>query len=529
MIAAPSPVPRQLTAGPLSCWLVGADLRRITVGGTEVVQRIYAAVRDGGWATLPLRISRQEIAQTATGFHVVTEVEGDHNGIAYQARVVHTGSTDGTVHVSFAGEARTAFASQRIGLCILHPLTLAGSGLHVTHDDGSSEHLTLPTAIAPWQPARRIRALQTTSGGARVQLEFSGTVFEMEDQRNWGDASFKTYCTPQDWPRPVAVAVGDRVAQGVVLSVLAVPDTDTALPAVTRLQIGERPRPRARLGHLCDAEHGHVLLPLDPLAQWKEQLAAAEFTRSRNGLPVVVTVSAEAVTPGFAQGLAAALPPDSELLVLDGAAASDCTTALEILRAAIPADVPVGSGSRHQFTEVNRGVSTAGDLLCFAINPLVHADDDWSLLENTAAFPAIVASARAWGRPLRIGPLALPPGDPRSATERGAAWLVATLARLLPVLEADDALTLAPASTLAVTPSGAVLSALAATSGLLPVDGTHDGIAAFATVTSSVTGTGKRIFIANTGHLPAAVLVTGIRQGGEALRLAPWTMAILDG
>jgi hypothetical protein len=34
----------------------------------------------------------------------------------------------------------------------------------------------------------------------------------MEDQRNWLDASFKTYSTPQERPKPVAVASGDRVA-----------------------------------------------------------------------------------------------------------------------------------------------------------------------------------------------------------------------------------------------------------------------------------------------------------------------------
>ena len=41
----------------------------------------------------------------------------------------------------------------------------------------------------------------------------------MEDQRNWTDASFKTYCTPLARPFPVPVQAGDRVDQRVALTV----------------------------------------------------------------------------------------------------------------------------------------------------------------------------------------------------------------------------------------------------------------------------------------------------------------------
>ena len=39
-----------------------------------------------------------------------------------------------------------------------------------------------------------------------------------EDQRNWTDASFKTYCTPLEIPYPVQVTKGDKVYQRIVLS-----------------------------------------------------------------------------------------------------------------------------------------------------------------------------------------------------------------------------------------------------------------------------------------------------------------------
>ncbi len=53
--------------------------------------------------------------------------------------------------------------------------------------------------------------------GARV--EFEGEVFEMEDQRNWTDASFKTYCTPLEIPYPVEVTKGTKISQKITISV----------------------------------------------------------------------------------------------------------------------------------------------------------------------------------------------------------------------------------------------------------------------------------------------------------------------
>ncbi len=41
----------------------------------------------------------------------------------------------------------------------------------------------------------------------------------MEDQRNWTDASFKTYCTPLEIPYPVEVAKGTKISQKIRISV----------------------------------------------------------------------------------------------------------------------------------------------------------------------------------------------------------------------------------------------------------------------------------------------------------------------
>lgn len=42
----------------------------------------------------------------------------------------------------------------------------------------------------------------------------------MEDQRNWTDSSFKTYCTPPQLPYPGKVAAGTRISQTVRLTLV---------------------------------------------------------------------------------------------------------------------------------------------------------------------------------------------------------------------------------------------------------------------------------------------------------------------
>ena len=54
-----------------------------------------------------------------------------------------------------------------------------------------------PSLVAPHQPFRNVRAiLHEVTPGVEVEVRMEGETFETEDQRNWSDASFKTYGTP---------------------------------------------------------------------------------------------------------------------------------------------------------------------------------------------------------------------------------------------------------------------------------------------------------------------------------------------
>ena len=54
--------------------------------------------------------------------------------------------------------------------------------------------------------------------GLRVTCKMIGDTFEMEDQRNWTDASYKTYVRPLALPHPYSLPAGETLRQSVELT-----------------------------------------------------------------------------------------------------------------------------------------------------------------------------------------------------------------------------------------------------------------------------------------------------------------------
>ena len=68
------------------------------------------------------------------------------------------------------------------------------------------------------QPFKEIRAIEhPVAPGVTARCLMTGDVFEMEDQRNWSDASYKTYVRPLALPWPYVMESGVRNHQSVEL------------------------------------------------------------------------------------------------------------------------------------------------------------------------------------------------------------------------------------------------------------------------------------------------------------------------
>ena len=208
--------PIRLKAGP---WSVEVErttgwARAIRLGGHEVGRAVYANVRDENWRTMSQRVVNHRAAQEEDRFEASWQIELDELGFSWETLVRCDGRS---LTIEWIGTANQEIRTRRTGLCFLHPLELKGLPIEVAHSDGSLEGGAFPTLVEPNQPFFDISAISHPVAGAKVRIGFAGEVFEMEDQRNWTDASFKTYCRPQSWDQPYTLAPGQKVHHGVHL------------------------------------------------------------------------------------------------------------------------------------------------------------------------------------------------------------------------------------------------------------------------------------------------------------------------
>lgn len=480
----PLPPPVLLRAGPLTLLYDHGDLRYIRLGDSLLLLRLYAAVRDQHWGTVPgsLRMIEQTIHPDS--FRLLYESEHRQEEIHFVWRGEITGDVQGVITFTMDGEARTRFARNRIGFCILHPASCAGTPCLVEHVDGTRSAAPLPEYIVPDQPVEpfsEMRALtMEMENGLRARLEMEGDIFEMEDQRNWTDASYKTFCTPLRLPYPVVIPAGTRIQQKITLSLENPPDVSAAVlptPSAHRLALDPgaemHPLPAVGLGFAeseaplsseqterlrrLSAAHLRVELRLsDP--RWRETLRAGTAQGAAIGAPLEIALLLPAEPEPALEALRTALkethaPQIARWLVLPERErmreAPDHARLLRAARAALQSlstRAEFAAGSNSDFLFANRFPPPAqADALTFAVNPQVHAFDNASLLETLEAQGAVIRSARhiAAGRPVIVSPVTLlprhnpysavplpwspPPADYRQPTLFGAVWTLGSL------------------------------------------------------------------------------------------------------
>jgi D-apionolactonase len=222
----PPPRARALVAGPLDFTLAGVDVQRVRLGALELVDRVYMSVRDRNWDTVLPRISRLRIRRGA-GDPLVVTFDGRNRAealdLAWQGTITVT--DDARIVYDMVGEAQSDFPYCRIGFCVLHAAAMAAGHPYVAETPGGPVSGVLPRLVAPQMivdgrdlplfPA--CSAIAVDLGGVVARADFEGSLFVMEDQRNWTDASFKTCCTGGT-PYPYQARRGQRFSQRVTIS-----------------------------------------------------------------------------------------------------------------------------------------------------------------------------------------------------------------------------------------------------------------------------------------------------------------------
>ena len=99
-----------LRAGPLTLFFEEGDLRYIRCGDREILRRVYVAVRDRNWGTVPPEFSGLQIEAGEDSFRISYEVENRQGEIDFFWGGTITGTAEGTVSFRMEGQARSTFS-----------------------------------------------------------------------------------------------------------------------------------------------------------------------------------------------------------------------------------------------------------------------------------------------------------------------------------------------------------------------------------------------------------------------------------
>ncbi|MBE2276675.1 MAG: hypothetical protein IAE87_10290 [Rhodobacteraceae bacterium] len=484
---------RLLRAGPLEASFDNGALRWIRWNGIEVLRAVMFLVRTPGWGTPAPMITALEIGETADRFTVSYDAHYGTPGTGVKVGVRLTGEVSGRLRAEALIRAEAPFETNRTGFVILHPLDgFAGTEVTVGHALSPGRDLVIPAQISPGQPVMDMQVItHRPVPGLAVETRFEGDIFEMEDHRNWSDASFKTYSRPIGLPYPYLLDPAAPVTQTVTVTMT---DTGATAPAASVVEVPEAAGQRLPdyalpLDHPDDAaaalDHSGALRALAPA--WlllrhdttrgaaTADLAPLAALLDLTGARLEVQAILESATAGEA---------DAELAALAARFSSAGITPARIgafarideqsfqpgeARPPHPAEADIAAalathfpqsekigGTPAFFTEFNRKRPQPAlwGGLSFATTPVVHAADDASVMETLQSLPHILASARALsdGTPLLIGPTGIgarinpygpgpsdnAPGsregmaarDPRQRGLYAAAWTVGYLARI---------------------------------------------------------------------------------------------------
>nr|WP_240948755.1 hypothetical protein [Microbacterium sp. CFH 90308] len=403
----------------------GDEFADIAYDGRVVLRSVRAVIRDRNWDTAALVVDRIDESDLALTLHVHSEGLGSDLRGVVRAEV----RGPGRLRLLTDLESVTAFETNRTGLVALHPPGLAGTDLDVRHSGGTVEHTRFPARISPHQPAFDIAGLSWSHDGLGVEVRFAGDVFEMEDQRNWTDASYKTYSRPLALPFPYPLAAGERVVQSIDVSVSGTP-ASTLADEVARIRLHEGPAlPALAVAAATAPDPGPAAL--DP-APWSAVIVELDLA-TRNWRAAL----GRAAASGLALDVRFVLAEDDPTGIDDAAYAlrdlpvarvtafwptgparhvSDLE-AIALLRHALTqagVDAPIAGGVRSHFTELNREhqrLPRRLDGVVFSSTPLFHSLGTAQLVESLQMQRLVAAQGveLADGPPVHIGPISLRP------------------------------------------------------------------------------------------------------------------------
>jgi D-apionolactonase len=427
-----------LQAGNIQVSFENGALRTFKIEETEVLRMVYFAMRDANWGTYKLHIQNVEIDTTNDSFSINYDAFfEEHKTIFSSWKVAINGFSDSRIEFEIEGLALQDFQTNRAGFCVLHPIkNIAGKEVQIIHTNNKIEDSNFPKNIAPHQPFFDIKKMVWEFPNTVCQLDFEGDIFETEDQRNWGDASFKTYCTPLALPFPKWVKKGEIIHQKIIFQaqkndneVAIFEDLENSKSDFNiGLFVSKNTFSEQVLVQLSKLKLSHLSIEIDFEEDWENDFLEISNQVKPLNLPFQISFL---LTDNFKLELESfveffkhknliinylTLLSKSELV-------TNQTIIDEILVLKKQISAKIGVGTRYNFTELNRHRFEAkdADFIQFCYQPQEHAFDDLTLLENTETVIYQFESAKAiYQKPVHISPISLKRRFNPYATDKNA-------------------------------------------------------------------------------------------------------------
>jgi hypothetical protein len=408
----------------------------VQCAGREVLRRIFVTVRDRNWQEVSATKFDAVVHEPTRTVRLSARHTSDLVDFEWQGEL--TVSEDGReLSFGFKGQALRDMEVCRLGLIVLHPVEgMVGS--RITASNGAVEQtLTIDEQLAPQpivegipgaitEPFTRLRIERDDWGN--LDLSFDGESFELEDQRNWGDASFKTYCTPLRKGFPRAVKSGTSIAHGV--RVRFVPRAFPTIGCIRDLSRGV---------HEEDASWSHIHVDLtgkslsdlrrmlessSPARRWEIALEATPATQEIEWWASLLRAHRERVARLLFYGPGTSLPD-----------ASAIERWRDALAGSAGKSIPLFAATRGYFVEFNRSIPFRAPIagIAFPLTATVHSDDAETVMSNVTTIRAMAETGRRLTQvsEIALAPLALryPPGAalPNLSNDLVEQWLTATL------------------------------------------------------------------------------------------------------
>ena len=444
-------------------------LRSAYLGDYELVRAIYFALRRPDWSTVPAKISTTYCQQEGEGFLIdYTGVIAD-GPIAFEWKGHIAGTSDGGLVYGISGQTGSVFEANRVGLCLLQAIAdCAGKKCKVESDDGGVGEVVYPREISPHPVLQNIRNFSyEVMAGVRVKFSFAGGICETEDQRNWGDGSYKTYSPPIQLPFPRGWGRGEKLEQRISLNLegpaqkilpinqgrptqisLTTTEVSALAPIGFCLPSGPEEMTPSALSALKELKPAHWRIDLPP------QLVAdfgSTLEQRFGSLPgrwhLGLALSEENLNSqmGVLENLSDAARKRIELWLVYSAdgqilAKELFQKAFEGLTKIAPASLVVG-GTNGSFCDLNRmeDAGYLGGLAAYSLWPQVHLTDEQTMVEALSSHPQTVTTLyERFKKSAVISTVALTEReftgrgwiDPRQESLFAAAWTIGSLARL---------------------------------------------------------------------------------------------------